>query len=208
MVTVRWPSRKIWKYRYGDEVTLQDTSGEQAQASGYEGNKFEPGNTLTLSSDTHSKPYKKVNFRPYSTYIRDSNTQFLKLNAFDYPLRQEIQDSVPEVRSIPEPAVLPNSIPEVQSIPELDKSIPSVWSYQQEDKVKWTPFDTCNTRKLEPDWSKQRKTTMVSVNNKSYRVVFSKRTMHSSGGNTDGKQLKCNVKREQKNEQDVKHTFD
>ncbi|XP_021368982.1 uncharacterized protein LOC110460427 isoform X3 [Mizuhopecten yessoensis] len=204
-LTVRWPSRKIGKYRYGDEVILLDTSEEQAQAAGYYSSistiEFEPGNTLSSDTQHYSKPYKNVDFSTYFTRISDSNTTFLMPYKFN---DHEKTGVASEVQSTQEQE---RSLIEFQEMPEPDSSTPS-WNYQQEGQIEWISFDAGNTRKLESDWSKHRKTSMVSVNNKRYRVAFEKMAMSSIDGNDEEKQLRLHVKRERKNTQGVKDTED
>ncbi|OWF42950.1 hypothetical protein KP79_PYT01986 [Mizuhopecten yessoensis] len=153
-VTVRWPSRKIGEYRYGDEVVLLDTSEEHAQAAGYDRSistrEFEPGNKH------NPKEYRKIRM-PVSD---NSNLKLLKQSIFGGLIKK---DRAADVQLKPESD---SSTPDVQAKPETESYIPFLWSYQQEGQVEWTSFDASNNGKLESDWSKQRKTTMVSANNK------------------------------------------
>ncbi|XP_033749424.1 uncharacterized protein LOC117334089 [Pecten maximus] len=200
-VTVRWQSRKIGKYKYGDEVELMDTSVGQAQATGFDvntGPEFE-----TDSKPTSGIKKKRLLSIVYDTGTRDSNAQFLKSTTFNYHVKSGILDYAPD--NHPKPV----RCRPFQKPPGIE--IPVVWSYQEEAQDKWIEFSADNARKLETDWLNKRKSSLVSILDKGEgrtgepthgriesRVVFAKMTMSSISVGERKSQLTLKVKREEK----------
>ncbi|XP_069138367.1 uncharacterized protein [Argopecten irradians] len=172
---VRWHGGIIGKYRYGEEVKFLDTSDDSrlAEASGYDDTKIASGAKLN--------PEKKLNLTSYQLNIRDSNSQFL------YPYTNDFSSET-----------MVNTPLEEMSKEDFDSREPFVWSFRQEGRGNWTQFDSCNNRKLESEWSRRSKTSVVSLNGKGYRVVFAKMAMTYTPVNQEKTPVTAKVKREER----------
>lgn len=181
IVTVRWFGGKIGKYRYGDEVKFLDTSDEYADAAEY--------HDTEITSKTKLNPDEKIHPTSHQSGESDSNFQFLKYETSNI-----------NVFSSETPVNIPlEELPIEQ--PEMSNAV--MWSYQDGDRDVWTPFDANNTRKLESEWSNQRKTCLVISNRKRYRVVFAEMKMKSTPVHPvqhEKTLVTLNVKREKKRE--------